>query len=374
MMRHAIFKNHPFGPDNRHVIKPVPLKKIYHLHADTKKYARVANLIYVTDSEPGITRMKKGKGFIYLYDNKPVNDLGEIARIRSLVIPPAWKNVWICTLHNGHLQATGIDARNRKQYRYHPLWNKLRNETKFHRMLDFGLKLPALRQRVQEDISRPGLTMQKVIATVISLMERTYIRIGNSAYEKENGSYGITTLRDQHVQIEGSSIRFTFKGKRGIEHTITLRNKRLARIVKQCRDIPGRELFQYIDENGVRHCIDSGKVNAYIKEVTGEDFSAKDFRTWAGTLTALQAFRKLGEAQTKGNAKANIVEVLDHVSRQLGNTRAVCRKYYVHPVLITLYENNSLGEYISELDEVEREESGTALTAEENILMKILSA
>jgi DNA topoisomerase-1 len=341
-------------------------------HADPQKYAEAVNLVYVTDTEPGIERRKKGKGFLYVYGSKKLNSESDLERIKKLVIPPAWKNVWICRIHNGHLQATGLDARERKQYKYHATWNRLRNETKFHRMLDFGKCLPKLRLQLEKDISKAGLTQEKVIATVVSLMERTYIRIGNQSYEKEYGSHGLTTLKDQHVRINGDTIQFSFKGKKGIHHSIRLKNKKLARIVKQCRDIPGKELFQFIDEQGERHVIDSGKVNDYIKQVTGSDFTAKDFRTWAGSLNALRAFKKTGEAETVAATKKNIIEALDYVSSQLGNTRSVCKKYYVYPMIITLYENKNLNSYIGELDHIEKNDRKSGLTGEEKILMKIL--
>ncbi|HEY8972131.1 MAG TPA: DNA topoisomerase IB [Puia sp.] len=348
-------------------------KELLQVDKDYVKAASVVHLIYVNDRQPGILRSKKGKGFTYLFDNKPIKDKKELERIRKLVIPPAWTNVWICASGKGHIQATGLDLRGRKQYRYHPLWNSLRNETKFHRMLEFGKALPLLRARVEEDLRKKALSEEKVLATVVSLMERTFIRIGNNEYEKANGSYGLTTLKNKHVVIDGDQIIFSFKGKKGIQHDVSLRNKRLARIVSQCHDIPGKELFQYYAEDGSRHPIDSGMVNAYIREAMAEEFSAKDFRTWAGSLHALQAFRAIGEAATETAIKKNINTVLDTVSGQLGNTRTVCRKYYVHPRLIQLYEDNRLIKYLQELDALEEEGGSDAgLTAEEKVLMKIL--
>lgn len=339
---------------------------------DYEEAAVAANLLYVKDSEPGISRLKKGKGFTYLLDNKPIKEKKEIDRIRKLVIPPAWMNVWICPVENGHIQATGLDLRKRKQYRYHELWNKLRNETKFHRLYEFGKVLPALRLQLEKDLAVKELSQQKVLATVISLMERTYIRIGSYEYEKANGSYGLTTLKDKHVAITGDKMVFTFKGKKGIEHNISLKNKKLARMVKECRDIPGKELFQYYDADGSRKSIDSGMVNHYIKEAAGSDYSAKDFRTWAGSVHALQAFRSLGDAITVTENKKNIVAALDAVSKKLGNTRTVCKKYYVHPALIQLYEANNLSKYLQELDKLEEPDNTSDLTGEEQVLMKIL--
>jgi len=352
----------------------LPLKHKDFLHVD-KHYedaAVAAHLLYVNDTTPGITRIKKGKGFAYYLANKAVKEKAAIARIRKLAIPPAWMNVWICPAENGHIQATGQDLRQRKQYRYHELWNKLRNETKFHRLYEFGKVLPRLRLQLEEHLAEKALTQQKVLATVISLMERTFIRVGNNEYEKTNGSYGLTTLKDKHVAISGTTMQFTFKGKKGIEHHISLKNKRLARMVQQCRDIPGKELFQYYDTDGKRRPIDSGMVNQYIKDASGLDCSAKDFRTWAGSVHALQAFRSLGEALSATEKKKNILAALDEVSKKLGNTRTVCKKYYVHPSLIQLYEEDNLTGYLKELDSLEETDNATGLTAEEIVLMKIL--
>jgi len=352
--------------------RPLKHKDFLKVDKHYEEAAIAANLLYVKDSQPGITRVKKGKGFAYYYQDKAVKTKKELDRIRKLVLPPAWMNVWICAVENGHIQATGFDMRNRKQYRYHELWNKLRNETKYHRLYEFGKVLPSLRLRVEKDLAIKELTQQKVLATIVSLMERTYIRIGSNEYEKTNGSYGLTTLKDKHVAIAGDKIQFSFKGKKGVEHNISLKNKRLARMVKQCRDIPGKELFQYYDADGQRKSIDSGMVNQYIHEAAGADYSAKDFRTWAGSLHALQAFRSLGEALTVTENKKNIVAALDEVSKKLGNTRTVCKKYYVHPTLIKLYEENNLSRYLTELDKLEVPDNKSGLTAEEAVLMKIL--
>jgi len=347
-------------------------KEYLKIDKDYSKAAKVAELIYVNDKEPGINRLKKGKGFVYIYDNRPLKDKAETERIRKLVIPPAWTHVWICPNENGHIQATGFDIRGRKQYRYHAMWNTLRNETKFHRLYEFGKVLPSIRLKLEEDLVKKELNEEKVIATVVSLMERTYIRVGNDEYEKLNGSYGLTTLKDNHVKIEGDKIFFAFKGKKGIEHKITLRNKRLAKMVKQCRDIPGKELFQYYDGEGNRKSIDSGMVNRYIKEASGGDFTAKDFRTWAGTLNIIRAFKSMGESETETDCKKKIVAALDEVSRQLGNTRTVCKKYYVHPGIIKLYEEKNLLKYLGELDKIEQPDDLAGLTSEERVLMKIL--
>jgi DNA topoisomerase-1 len=347
-------------------------KQFLKIDKDLAKAAKVADLLYVTDKDPGIKRVKKGKGFAYYLDDKAINDEETILRIRKLAIPPAWEEVWICAKDNGHLQATGIDSKGRKQYKYHKLWEILRNETKFHRLFEFGKLLPSLRLKLEEDIARKDLCEEKVIATVISLMERTYIRIGNEDYEKLYGSYGLTTLKDKHVKVNGDTVKFSFIGKKGIEQEITLKHRKLAKMVKECRDIPGKELFQYYDQEGNRHPIDSGMVNKYIKEATGGDFSAKDFRTWAGTLNTLRVFCSIGQAAGVTDCKKNVLTALDEVSKKLGNTRTVCKKYYVHPGIIRLYEENSLDKYLNELDTIEKEDHLSGLASEVRLLMKIL--
>jgi DNA topoisomerase I len=355
-------------------MEPVGLshKQFLRIDRNYEKAAEAVHLVYVSDAQPGITRLKKGKGFTYVFNNRTLREKEVVRRIRSLVIPPAWTNVWICPLPNGHIQATGFDVRKRKQYRYHALWMTLRNETKFHRLYEFGKVLVNLRKKLEQDMAGMALTEAKVIATVISLMERTYIRIGNEGYEKLYGSHGLTTLKDKHVSINGDKILFSFTGKKGVQHNVTLKNKRLARIVQKCRDIPGKELFQYYDKEGNRRSIDSGMINAYIKEATGQDFTSKDFRTWAGSINLLRAFRSMGQAVTAAIRKKNIVAALDQVSMRLGNTRTVCRKYYVHPGLIELYEQDNLHKYLNELDGLEKLDDTTGLTSEEQVLMKIL--
>lgn len=347
-------------------------RKLRSIVKDEEKTARAANLVYVTDKEPGIERRRKGKNFEYYYKGEKVKDDEELLRIKHLVIPPAWKKVWICKKENGHLQATGYDAKNRKQYKYHPHWNALRNHTKFYRLYDFGKALPAIRLQLEKDLSLPKLTERKVLAAVVSLMERTNIRIGNSYYEKAYGSFGLTTLKDRHVTFKGSAVTFSFKGKKGISHHIELKSKRLAKVIKKCRDVPGKELFQYYDEEGKHHSIDSGLVNQYIREISGADFTAKDFRTWAGTIHAFLALKSIGCCETKTEAKKKIVEAIDIVSDHLGNTRTVCKKYYVHPLILSLYESGNLEKYIRKLDEIEKDDDKTSLSAEEKIVMKIL--
>lgn len=356
-----------------HLVK-VTHRQHLKIYRDYAKAATLADLVYVSDTQPGIVRYKKGRGYMYMYEGKLLRKEEEIKRIRSLAIPPSWTSVWICALPNGHIQATGLDMRKRKQYRYHPLWSVLRNETKFHRMYEFGKALPALRKQLEVDLTQKNLTASKVIATVISLMERTYIRVGSGEYEKQNGSHGITTLKDKHVAISGDTIRFSFKGKKGISHDITLKSKRLARIVKNCREIQGKELFQYYDEEGNAHPVDSGMINSYIKDTTGMDFTSKDFRTWAGSMNLLRSLQAMGEALTMAENKKNIMAALDAVSLKLGNTRTVCRKYYVHPRLIALYEENSLNRYLLQLENAPCAEDTTGLHADEQILMKILQS
>jgi DNA topoisomerase-1 len=349
-------------------------REIKSIIKDPVKSAEAVNLIYVSNTDAGIIRKKKGKSFEFILENKKITDKEVLKRIKSLVIPPAWEEVWICRLDNGHLQTTGLDVKKRKQYRYHPLWNVLRNQTKFYRLLEFGKVLPAIRLHLENDISRPDLPLEKVLATVVSLMERTHIRVGNYFYEKLYGSFGLTTLKDKHVTINGQQLRFTFKGKKGVSHDIHIKSKKLASIVQKCRDIPGKELFQYYDENGESKSIDSGMVNDYIKKSSGGDFTAKDFRTWAGTLHALLAFKDLGFSETQTESKKKIITALDTVAMHLGNTRTVCKKYYVHPAILSAYEDQSLKKYIDQLDIIEHNDNKTDLAAEEKVLMKILES
>jgi DNA topoisomerase-1 len=279
-------------------------------------------------------------------DGAPVRDKDVLQRIRSLVLPPAWENVWICPLEHGHLQATGIDARGRRQYRYHPQYRLIRNQTKFHRMLDFAKALPGIREQVERDLKRPGLPREKVIATVVRLLETTFIRVGNEEYAKENSSFGLTTLRDRHVKIEGSTMRFHFRGKSAQTHDVTIEDKRLARIVRECRDLPGYELFQYVDDCGELHAIDSSDVNGYLHQVSGGSFSAKDFRTWAGTVQAALALADIGPFTSETQAKRHVVEAIKRTAARLGNRPATCRNYYVHPAILEAYMDGTLVEAI----------------------------
>jgi len=355
-------------------MKKMSHRQMVKLDKDLPALAKAVNLVYVSDTQDGIERLKKGDDFQYRLQQKPVKDKETLERIKRLVIPPAWTNVWICCLDNGHLQATGYDALNRKQYRYHALWNYLRGETKYHRLLEFGKALPQLRLKMEKDISRKELDETKVIAAVIAVMERTYIRIGSEDYEKLYGSYGLTTLKDKHVEINGNKVKFSFRGKKGVMHNITFSNKKLAKIIKDCRDIPGKELFQYYTEEGGHKSIDSAVVNQYIKEATGGDFTAKDFRTWAGSLHILRSLSMMEQAVNEKERKSNIVIALDQVSAVLGNTRSVCKKYYVHPSIISMYEEDRLNKYLQQLNSIEKDDDKSGLTSEEQVLMKVLQS
>ncbi|NNG15850.1 MAG: DNA topoisomerase IB [Gemmatimonadales bacterium] len=301
--------------------------------------AKAIGLRYVSDSEPGIRRERNGTGFQYLDpEGGPVQDEAELERVCSLVLPPAWTDVWICATPDGHIQATARDAKGRKQYRYHPRYRAFRDETKFTRMLEFSHHLPRIRRHVERDIRREGLTREKVLATMVWLLERTLFRIGNDQYARENKSFGLTTLRRRHVDVAGSEVRFEFRGKSGVKHAAAITDKRIARIVQRCHTLPGEELFQYLDEDGKRQTVDSGDINQYLQQASGaEELTAKDFRTWAGTMLAARALRDVGVAASQREAKTNIVKVVDQVATRLGNTRAVCRKYYVHPAILERY-------------------------------------
>ena len=337
--------------------------------------AASAGLRYVSDSSPGIRRKRVGTGFTYLGpDGRRITDEKTLERIRKLAIPPAYTDVWICPSPNGHLQATGRDARGRKQYRYHPKWRVVRDETKYGRMVAFSEVLPKIRARVDADLGRPGLPREKVLATVVRLLECTNIRVGNDEYARANGSYGLTTLRDKHVEVSGGSLRFSFKGKSGKTHQVELSDRRLARVVQRCRDVPGEELFQYLDDDGARQTVDSGDVNDYLREVSGQDFTAKDFRTWAGTLLAVTALRELGPVDTDREAKAAIVQAVDRVAGQLNNTRAVCRKYYIHPTVLETYLAGTLLSGLGNGTRSAAAASASALTYEEKALVRLLSA
>lgn len=348
-------------------------RKLEKIGSDVKVTARAAGLRYVSDSVPGYKREGTEKGVRYRDpEGKVVRSKSLIERFNKLVIPPAYRDVWISPIENGHLLFTGIDAAGRKQYRYHTSWNQLRNQSKYYRMQLFASFLPAIRAKVDRDLRRRELDHAKVVALVVRLMELTSIRIGNKCYKKLYGSYGLTTMQDRHVKIDGSELKFEFKGKKGVVHKVGLNSRKMARLVKQCRDIPGKELFQYYDKEGQRSCVESGDVNEYLREITGEDFTAKDFRTWAGSVSALYAFKEAGEFTSVSECKRKIVSVLDEVAINLGNTRTVCKKYYVHPSIIKSYENGTIYQYIRDLDE-DAQADATELSLAEKALIELVA-
>lgn len=315
---------------------------------DPAMAATSANLRYVHDSHLGIRRVRRGKGVVYLApDGAKIRDERELQRIRALRIPPAWTDVWICPDPQGHIQATGRDAKGRKQYRYHPRWRAVRDETKFERMIAFGEALPLIHQRTEEHVRLSGLPREKVLATVVRLLETTLIRVGNAEYARDNKSFGLTTLRDRHVEIDRATLRFEFRGKHGKRHIVDIHDRRLARIVGQCRDIPGQDLFQYIAADGSRASIGSADVNAYLREIAGQDFTAKDFRTWAGTVLAAQALAELGACDSEASARRNVVAAVERVARKLGNTPTICRACYIHPAVIDAYLSDGALEVMS---------------------------
>lgn len=341
-------------------------QKLEKIGRDPKVTAKAVGLRYSLDTSKGYYRNRRGNGFSYTNETgSVVKDKDVLARIKKLVIPPAWKNVWIAKSENYHLQVTGTDAKGRKQYRYHPEWNAIRNQSKFFRLRSFAIALPAIRAQIDKDLAKHGLPYEKVVALVIKLIELTNIRIGNDAYKKLYGSFGLTTLRDRHVKFDGNTIWFEFVGKKGIKHKIKLQSSRMARLVKKCRDVPGQDLFQYYDSKGNHHHIGSADVNNYIKAITGEDFTAKDFRSWAGSLHALCAFHKIGQHAGITDCKKKVIEVLDAVAAKLGNTRTVCKKYYVHPTVIASYEKGTLWKYQPKL-------SNNTFNPEEQTLLDLL--
>ena len=308
--------------------------------------AKSVGLRYSININNGFYRIRKGEGFEFVDENKKkVYNKDILERINKLVIPPAWESVWISPFENGHLQATGIDTKGRKQYRYHAQWNKIRNQSKFYRLRSFAKALPAIRKQVEIDLNKKGLPYEKVVALVVKLIELTNIRIGNDAYKKLYGSFGLTTLQDKHVKFQSSKTYFDFVGKKGVTHKISLESTKLARLVKRCKDIPGQDLFQYYDDDGNHKTISSSDINNYLKNVTNEDFTAKDFRCWAGSVNALGAFQKLAQPETQPEFKRKVIEVLDEVAVKLGNTRTVCKKYYVHPTVIAAFERGSIWNY-----------------------------
>ncbi|MBP0443784.1 DNA topoisomerase IB [Roseomonas sp. SSH11] len=341
---------------------------------DPREAARAAGLRYVSDTKPGITRHAKGDAFFYRAPSgEPVRDEAVLERIRSLAIPPAYTDVWICPFENGHIQATGRDARGRKQYRYHPRWRETRDATKYEHMAEFAAALPAIRARVAEDMQKKGLPREKVLATVVRLLETTLIRVGNDDYAKENGSFGLTTLRNRHVKVEGGTMRFAFKGKSGKSWKLGVQDRRVAKVVRECQDLPGQELFAYTDEDGSVHDVSSGDVNEYLREITGRDITAKDFRTWAGTVMAALALREFETFDSQAAAKRNIRAAIEQVSSRLGNTPTVCRKCYVHPDLLDGYMAGQLALEIAEAAEEELREEIAHLRPEEAAVLALLA-
>ncbi len=303
-----------------------------------RKAAGRAGLSYVTDGAAGIRRKRAGKGWVYFSpQGARITAKAERKRLDALAVPPAWTDVWICPDPKGHIQATARDARGRKQYRYHPLYRDARDKSKFGRMLEFSEILPEIRERVERDLRARDLTRRQILATVVMLLDKTLIRVGNDEYARDNRSFGLTTLRGRHVEIKGAKMRFSFRGKSGVDHTVAINDRRLARIVQQCQDLPGYELFKYLDTSGKRQIISSDDVNAYLREITGRDITAKDFRTWAGTMLAARELCVMGPAKSRRQAEGNMIRAIDAVAKRLGNTRTVCRKYYVHPGLVNAY-------------------------------------
>jgi len=353
------------------LLDPTPAEAV----VDPRDAAESAGLRYVSDEEPGIRRRKAGKGFSYLKpDGTRVEDAATLDRIRSLAIPPAYTDVWICAQPNGHIQATGRDAKGRKQYRYHPAFREVRESTKYEKMLEFARALPALRTKIDEHMGLRGLPREKVLATVVHLLETTLIRVGNEDYVRQNKSYGLTTLRDPHVKVEGPQLRFQFKGKSGKTWRLQVKDHRVARIVKACQDLPGQDLFQYLDENGDSQSVTSADVNAYLKEITGSDVTAKDFRTWAGTVLAALALKEFETFDNEAKAKKNIRAAIETVASRLGNTPTICRKCYVHPEVFTSYLEGQLLLEIRDEVESELRDNLSGLKPEEAAVLTLLAA
>jgi DNA topoisomerase I len=353
--------------------RAAPDKERLDKEQEFREAARSARLRYVSDAERGFSRRRRGKSFAYVRpDGKPLRDTAMLTRIRSLAIPPAWKDVWICPSPKGHLQATGRDARGRKQYRYHPRWREAQDQHKYERVIAFAKALPKIRRAVARDLRRRGLPREKVLAATVRLLEMTLIRVGNDEYARDNQSFGLTTMHDEHVKIRGATIRFDFRGKHGIEHEIDLKDRRLAAIVHACRDLPGHELFQYLDEAGEVRDVGSGDVNAYLRQISGQDFTAKDFRTWAGTALAARALQEFQDFDTAAAAKRNVTKAIERVAERLGNTQAICRKCYVHPAIIEAYMDRSLVKTLKRRAEKELRGALHRLSSEEAAVLALL--
>ncbi|MGC4106688.1 MAG: hypothetical protein QM753_10120 [Thermomicrobiales bacterium] len=340
---------------------------------DSKAIAKEAGLTFSHIDRPGITRHKAGTGVFYRdAHGDRITDAATIARVKALAIPPAWTDVWIASRASGHIQATGLDARGRKQYRYHERWRQARDEAKYERMIAFGDVLPTIRERVDEDMRKHGLPREKVLATVVRLLETTLIRVGNERYAQENKSIGLTTMRNRHAEVTSGTIHFVFTGKSGVEHEVELKDRRVAGIVKRLQDLPGQHLFQYLDRDGARQTIDSDDVNAYLHKIAGEDFTAKDFRTWAGTVLAAQALAEFEAVDSEAGSKRNVVDAIESVAAKLGNTRAVCRKCYVHPAVLDAYLDGETVETIRQRADEEITESLGHLQPEEAAVLMLL--
>ena len=350
-----------------------PSATIAAMPADPPAVAKQAGLRYVSDEMPGITRKPVRGGFRYVDKNgEAIHDEATLARIKALAIPPAWIDVWISPWENGHIQATGRDAKGRKQYRYHARWRAVRDEAKYDRMLNFGKALPAIRKQVEADLSLPGLPREKVLATIVYLLEATMMRVGNEEYARTNKSFGLTTLRDRHVRIDGRAVEFQFRGKSGVHHNVRVNDPKLARIIRRVRDLPGQDLFQYIDDEGERHTVGSADVNEYLRTITGEDYTAKDFRTWSGTVLAAMALQEFEKFDSEAQAKKNIVRAIESVSKKLGNTPSICRKCYVHPAVLESYTDGSMLEALKLRAQKQLAEDLAELNPEEAAVLAFL--
>ena len=340
---------------------------------DPAQVAKSVGLRYVTDASHGIARNRVGKHFSYVgLDGKPIRDPVELQRIKKIGIPPAWINVWICPTDRGHILATGRDAKGRKQYRYHPLWREVRDETKYDKLISFGESLPGLREQVEHDLALHGLPYEKVIATIVRLLDTTLIRVGNEEYVRENGSYGLTTMLNKHVKVDQAQLHFHFKGKSGREHRIDVKDRQLARIVKRLQSLPGQELFQYIDEDKVPRSVESNDVNDYLRQTSGQEFTAKDFRTWGGTVIASIMLQQLGAFDSETQGKRNITEAIKTTAQRLGNTPAICRKCYIHPGVIDAYMDGSLVNFFKQYDKHARKHAQEGLSDEESKVLAFL--
>jgi DNA topoisomerase-1 len=333
--------------------------------------AATAGLRYVRDEQLGIERRRQGDAFVYAGpDGRIIRNKAALDRIRALAVPPAWTGVWICPDQRGHIQATGRDAKGRKQYRYHAAWRAHRDETKFDRLQAFAAVLPIIRRRTDTDLEQPGLPRTRVLATIVQLLEKSLIRVGNEEYARHNQSFGLTTLRSRHVRVDGGILRFQFRGKSGVRHSVSVNDRRLARVVRQCRDLPGQELFQYLDDAGEAQVVDSGDINGYLKEITGQDFTAKDFRTWSGTVLAAAALRDMPLPGTKRETERCVSVAIEAVAGLLGNTPAVCRKSYVHPGVVDSYRDGTMATVLNRKPRASARIAG--LRAEEIALLTLL--